>query len=97
MIYFIQAENSKAIKIGYTKGSVEKRLKTLQIGNHETLTLLGTTQGDKVLEKAIHYKLNTLLIRGEWFSYSSRILELITESRPHQMSLFNIPINQHAH
>ena len=38
-IYFIA--NKDKIKIGYTKNSVEKRLKQLQTGNDEYLVLLG--------------------------------------------------------
>jgi hypothetical protein len=70
MVYFIQAGN--AVKIGYAK-EVNQRLKALQTGHHEKLTVLHTIitpdeKEDRRLEKLFHRALRTHHINKEWFS-----------------------------
>jgi hypothetical protein len=77
-VYFI-ASGTKAIKIGWA-GSVQKRLKLLQTGNPETLTLIATCEGDVTLEQLIHKKFARYRLRGEWFRYSKRIIAFVQEA-----------------
>jgi len=63
-VYFIQSVTTGYIKIGRTIGNKD-RLKTLQIGNHDELRLLGTTL--QFSEHALHKAFAPLRIRGEWF------------------------------
>jgi hypothetical protein len=58
-------------KIGYS-GDVNKRLKTLQTGNPETLTIHHTievpNERARLVENKIHKEYNHLRIKGEWFN-----------------------------
>ena len=67
MIYFIQAGDKGAVKIGFAK-DVEKRFTALQTGNHETLKLLKEIQGEIELEQEIHSLLRNYHLRGEWYN-----------------------------
>ena len=76
-VYFIT--NGENIKIGYTKNSVQKRLKQLNTGSDKQLYILGYIKGTMADEEAIHpkfaqYKLRT---NGEWFQASDDILDYI--------------------
>lgn len=77
-VYFIQAQDSLAIKIGYAV-DVEKRLAVLQTGCPEELVVVGMTQGTVADEKALHAKFNLDHIRGEWFRASDELVKYILE------------------
>ena len=79
-IYFIGAKDK--IKIGYTKNSIEKRLKQLQTGNDETLVLLGYIRGGLDEEKMLHKQFSNYRIRknGEWFEPSAEIIDYINKN-----------------
>jgi len=76
MIYFIQAEDSRCIKIGFTVGSVRARFASLQTGNHERLKLLAAAPGDRATEMFLHRQFASLRVRhdGEWFRESPALL-----------------------
>ena len=67
MIYFIQAGDNGAVKIGFAK-DVKKRFAALQTGNHETLKLLKEIAGEEELEQEIHLLVNRYRVRGEWYT-----------------------------
>lgn len=68
-LYLIKAEDSETYKIGITKKSPEKRLKTLQTGNPEKLILCETYQSEhyRKMETHIHRVLKERRLEGEWF------------------------------
>jgi len=76
MVYFIQAGDRGPIKIGYSKDPM-KRMKVLQQSNAKNLSLLGTIEGDKRKEWAIHNFLGFYKMKGEWFKSSEPILRFI--------------------
>lgn len=84
-IYFIATKDK--IKIGYTKNSIEKRLKQLQTGNDEDLVLLGFLRGGLDEEKLLHKQFQQYRIRqnGEWFFPADELIEYINKnnSQPH--------------
>lgn len=81
MIYFIQCGNSGPIKIGFTTdGGLRKRLRSLQIGNHELLRVLKTVCGDHAEERALHSRFASSRIRGEWFHPTDELLRHIEET-----------------
>lgn len=80
MIYFIQAETSLFIKIGYTGGEADGRLKALQTGNPEPLTVLGTMLGDQDAERAMHTRFAHARMVGEWFRPVPELVRFIVES-----------------
>jgi len=82
MIYFIQAGDKGAVKIGFAK-DVEKRFAALQTGNHETLRLLKEIQGEIELEQEIHSLLKKYHVRGEWYTPDvmwDKMLKMIIDS-----------------
>ena len=58
MVYFIT--DGVNIKIGYTSGSPINRLKKLQTGSSQKLTLIGYIDGNKNKEKELHNKFSNL-------------------------------------
>lgn len=69
-IYLLQVGDY--FKIGYTKNSVEKRVKQLQTGSSEEITIkqvFETKHGMKV-ERALHSVLSHKRIIGEFFDLS---------------------------
>lgn len=64
-IYFIKSRNM--VKIGYTAGDPQNRLRKMQIGSGEKLTLLGTIEGDQVAERQLHWRFKKQHSHGEWF------------------------------
>ena len=80
MIYFIQQGKRGPIKIGHVKWYIKGRLEGLQVGNPEVLRCLGTIEGTKDTERELHIQFNHLNIRGEWFTPSQELVDLIRDS-----------------
>lgn len=78
-IYFLCSNNK--IKIGYTKGSIEKRIQQLKTGSPNEIYKLGWMQGDKEKEKELHIKFSVYRIRhnGEWFLGEQEIIDFIND------------------
>ncbi|MEW9855948.1 GIY-YIG nuclease family protein [Novosphingobium sp. M1R2S20] len=74
-VYFIQAA-SGPIKIGVS-GNPQSRLKNLQVGSAEKLTLLATVPGGRFTEEQIHQRLIAHRLHGEWFSPHAEVLRVI--------------------
>lgn len=67
VVYFVQAGGADgAIKIGWS-GDVDRRVPELQTANAEKLTLLATTPGTLLTEKAYHTRFNSARMEAEWF------------------------------
>ncbi len=79
MIYFIHAPELDRVKIGFTDGTAESRLKTLQTGSPVELVLLGSIEGDMAAENALHLRFASDHIRLEWFQMSSDLQGFIEE------------------
>jgi hypothetical protein len=73
-IYFIQC--GPFVKIGRASDP-HYRLRELQAGNPEELTLLATVLDASVLEGAVHDRFKHLRIRGEWFRLEPDLREFI--------------------
>jgi hypothetical protein len=78
VVYFIQSEAlERPIKIGYTTGSVNRRLDQLQTGHHAKLTLLASVAGEVALERELHNKFRSWHLVGEWFSPDIHIIDYV--------------------
>jgi hypothetical protein len=86
MIYVIAIDDESASKIGYskTKAGIEKRLESLQTGNHKKLKLIGFINGGISYEKYLHGVLHAHRLHGEWFD----------TSKPHVQIFLNDLINE---
>jgi hypothetical protein len=80
MIYFIECAGR--IKIGYTK-DVADRIKGLSTGSAHDLRLLCSFEGSVDFERAIHRRLKTRRLRGEWFEDCTEVRELMDLLRSH--------------
>jgi DNA-binding XRE family transcriptional regulator len=72
-IYMIGAEGTNHVKIGSTRGSVQQRLRALQVGHPYRLFILAAARVERDLiriERQIHAWLKTERQHGEWFSLS---------------------------
>lgn len=76
MIYFALDKAAGTVKIGYS-ASPPTRLSGLQVGNSNELVILGTIQGERDKEKAIHEELAVNHVRGDWFRAEPEIVRYI--------------------
>ena len=72
MIYFIRAEGTNEVKVGYSKSSALTRLKRLQTGCSKKLVLEAVAHGDRREEQRLHRELADERLQGEWFTLSPR-------------------------
>jgi hypothetical protein len=79
-IYFVT--EGKYIKIGYTTQDIEKRIKQLNTGSVQNISLLGWMYGNKAKEKELHIKFAQSRVRynGEWFEPTEKLLDFINEN-----------------
>lgn len=75
MIYYIACCATERLKIGYTRGEPEVRLKQLQTGSAADLRLMAYHAGSIEDEKFLHSKFASQRRRGEWFEMSEELLE----------------------
>lgn len=75
-IYFLLAEESNRVKIGYSIDP-NLRLDTLQTGCPDELKLLKLVPGTQEQETECHKKWSGLRVRGEWFHASKPLLDWI--------------------
>ncbi len=81
MIYIIRTghEDGGYIKIGYSKSSVENRVRTLQTGTPLPLEIMAVIDGEISDEKAMHVNLDRFRVRqnGEWFYDCAEIRKIL--------------------
>lgn len=75
MIYYIACTATERLKIGYTQGEPEVRLKQLQTGSASDLRLIACHHGTLDDERRLHEKFADQRLRGEWFQMSEDLLE----------------------
>jgi hypothetical protein len=73
-IYFIQCNNNKYIKIGYTT-NLKTRIQVIQSNNPEKINVLNVINGTERMERKIHRELNKYNIRGEWFLPDDEVIK----------------------
>jgi len=81
MVYFIADDPGYGedvyVKIGFTLGVAQDRLKALQVGNPRTLFLVYSEPGGIELETELHILCSEFRVRGEWFSYNKEVVDLL--------------------
>lgn len=83
-VYFMQAGDGGAIKIGFTgNASIAGRLRGVQVGCPEKVSLLGVVAGDAALERRFHKAFAWCRIRGEWFAPRPRLVKFIQRAARH--------------
>lgn len=66
-VYMIGSDEHRHVKLGYTSGVVEKRLKGLRTGSPVALRVLWQCDGDQQLERRLHRAFKGQRRSGEWF------------------------------
>ena len=79
MIYFIQGETTRRIKIGFTARFIHSRISALQIGSPDKLIFLGARPGDEQMEYELHNKFRNYYSHGEWFYESDPLNQYIKQ------------------
>lgn len=79
-VYFIQADESGPIKIGFTADDPRRRLASLQTGNPAALRLLGAIKGTFADERRFHSDLAEWRLQGEWFQSHPTVLAMVQEA-----------------
>ena len=85
VVYFILDPNGDAIKIGWTRSAVKKRLAQLRTGNSRRLLILGTIPGSQAIEAKIHDHFQQHRTNGEWFRYKAvmdDVMQIIRKGWP---------------
>jgi hypothetical protein len=76
-IYFLLAERLDAVKIGYTRKSIEKRMKECKTWSPYEYDVLKIIEGTMLQEVALHKRFVKYKLRGEWFQYSDELKDFI--------------------
>lgn len=76
LVYFIAGDRSGLIKIGCADDP-RGRLADLQCGSPVKLTLVGTVEGGREKERALHKQFASVRRHGEWFGACDELIELI--------------------
>lgn len=77
IIYFIASAETSRVKIGFTTGNPNARLKTLQTGSPTKLTLLAVRSGTMDDEQWLHREFADERLHGEWFDSSDRLVAFL--------------------
>jgi hypothetical protein len=74
VIYYIMSSETGRMKIGYTKGKPEKRLRALQTGSPTKLSIVAIHPGTPNTERDLHNKFKEERAHGEWFDISDELI-----------------------
>ena len=77
IVYFLQQDIDGLIKIGYTSGDINIRIKQFETGNPNQLKLLLVLEGGLELEKKLHERFHEFHERGEWFRPENELNDFI--------------------
>jgi DNA-binding XRE family transcriptional regulator len=92
-VYFVQGGTTGLIKIGSAKDP-QRRMANMQSGCAERLDLLGMIPEDgRMSEGRLQAELSSTRVRGEWFTMSDRLREIIKSSSTiRDDSAFGLPV-----
>lgn len=80
-VYFILTECELYLKVGFTHGSVEKRLAAIQTGCPINLKIahIIECENPKQVEKDYHHKFTNYRTRGEWFNVTGEVKDFLAK------------------
>ena len=69
-IIYLLTNGSQHFKIGITKYSAEIRIKSLQTGNGDTISVVSEFESkyNNRIESALHQRYSSKRLKGEWFT-----------------------------
>lgn len=74
--------NAPMVKIGFTRGPIAKRLRSLKTGAPAPLVLLREIEGTDTLERDLHERWRGYRASGEWFHNAGPVAKWIKEGCP---------------
>jgi hypothetical protein len=77
VIYFIQAEGVRLIKIGFCDSLIRERIGALRICSPVPLKCIGLMEGGKPEERDLHHRFRQVRSHGEWFWPSKELLDFV--------------------
>jgi len=85
VIYFILAQKTNRLKIGYSKSAseVDRRFNFLLRENADDLDLIGRISGEIEDERCLHSELEHIRCHNEWFDYTEEAQELVRRELSH--------------
>jgi len=75
--YIYLIEHDSRYKVGYSN-NIRRRVKTFNTSHATPCKIIAVVPGDRTLEQEVHKKLVLYHVRGEWFTNSKKVLDLIT-------------------
>lgn len=72
-VYMIQAGKNGPVKIGWTK-TIQFRVRTMQSGHYEDLSLIRVVECDREGEKWFHYHFADHYVAREWYRFTPEML-----------------------
>lgn len=73
-VYFIRSGEDGPVKIGVTR-NVAARVRNLQTGSAHKLIVIRTIEAGEIIERRAHAYFAKFRLHGEWFKYSSQMLQ----------------------
>lgn len=79
LVYFITFRHGAdvRVKIGYTSGDPNARLRNLQCGSPLPLGIYTAFDGDKATERRFHDTFAPLRLHGEWFAMKGKLRDFL--------------------
>lgn len=81
VVYVLEDQQTKLLKIGHTEGELQTRIDTLQTGNPGQLVLLVAIPGTRSDESMLHRRFAELRVAGEWFEPAPALLAWVDAVR----------------
>lgn len=78
-IYLIQAVGTSLVKIGFTKGDIDRRLRQLQGGSPLPLVAVASFRGAMSEERGLHRRFADFNVHDEWFQMTGDLLDYVNE------------------
>lgn len=81
-VYFVQGENTRLVKIGFSSVLPRTRMIDLQVGSPDRLILLAKLYGNSATESQLHERFKNDCVRGEWFNPSEELMLFVDLLNP---------------
>lgn len=80
-VYFIEADGAGRVKIGFTKGNVQERLRQIQTGSPFPLRVVAVVDGSLQRESNLHARFRHLRVAPnvEWFHFGQEIRDFLVD------------------
>jgi hypothetical protein len=85
VIYFVQGQTTKLIKIGIST-NFKERIESIKTLSAEQVITLGLMWGNRTIEQLLHMRFKQSHEHGEWFRPTEDILQYIKENCMHDFA-----------